>query len=306
MIKKTIILFLWVVFYSSQILASDEMVSIPGGPFIMGSDKIDTEGLAKRYGARTRWYVNEHPQHELIIASFSIDKFEVTNADYRKFIVATGGQVTRYWVETGYALSINPDLINRMNREQLLDALEPVDDKLKQKMDNDIESLRQTLKQYWRQLDQLPMMYVTWSNAQNYCHWVGKRLPKEAEWEKAARGTQGNEFTWGIQWQKSMANTGDESWPYFSAPGGSYSQDKSVYGVFDLTGNVQEWVADWYQAYPGATEDDPDYGLKHKVIRGASFGGTGHYALAYFQRGAYRSHAMPDFAMSGLGFRCAK
>ncbi|MDH4273518.1 MAG: formylglycine-generating enzyme family protein [Gammaproteobacteria bacterium] len=282
-----------------------DMVLIPAGDFIMGSNKLDDTLKSKEFGSVKPWFMDEHPQHKQHLNAFYMDRYEVTNARYRAYI-ADGHQPPEYWLETGYIVSIKPEKLKELDVEKLRRlAVERFDiDADTRTMDK--PQLLSAIQQHFQEMDVLPVVYASWFDANAFCRWAGKRLPSEAEWELAARGRDGNEFTWGNDWAAGKSNTGDQEWPMGVAPVGSYQDDKSPFGIFDLAGNVSEWTADWYQPYPGSDFSSADFGHKFRVVRGAAWGGSGHYALQLYLRGAYRFNLPANYAKEDLGFRCAK
>jgi formylglycine-generating enzyme len=225
----------------------EEMVTIPGGPFVRGT---------------TNGGFDEQPQRTLALETFSIDRYEVTNHQYQQFVLATGHR--KAGPPSRYAKSIS-----------------------KMRGPNQ------------------PVVYVSWDDANEYCRWKGKRLPTEAEWEKAMRGTDARLWPWGNQEKPNGANWARvQDGHEVSARVGSFSTDKSPYGVMDGAGNVMEWVADWYQEayYKEAPDKDPpspEFGT-FRVMRGGGYTTTGGDI-----RITSRSKMVPDFRDETIGFRCA-
>lgn len=226
----------------------EELVVIPAGPFIRGTSQGGFD---------------EQPERTIYLDEFSIDRYEVTNAQYAAFVKATGhrksGPPSRYAKNTGRMRGPNQ-----------------------------------------------PAVYVSWEDAKAYCGWRGRRLPTEAEWEKAMRGTDGRLWPWGNVEMPGGANWAriDDGFEV-AAPVGRVRSDASPYGVMDGAGNVMEWVDDWYLegAYAAASDrnpEGPEYGT-YKVLRGAAYTSSGSDL-----RITARSKMMSDFRDETIGFRCAQ
>jgi len=229
----------------------DRMLPVPAGPFIMGTDLERADEQDK-------------PRHEVTLPAFYLDKYLVTNAQYARFVAATGRRAPINWK----------------------DGRIPQGESLK------------------------PVTMVSWNDASDYCVWEGRRLPHEAEYEKAGRGTDGRRWPWGDNMDPTRLNT------YYNVGSSTnvtaYPRGASIYGVYDLSGNVAEWTADDLRPYEGSkapqnpSADNPTvpaHGMQtgsYKVLRGGSWKGDPFSTSLY-----HRDYAFPNHATDFYGFRCA-
>lgn len=302
------------------------MIPMQGGKFLMGSDKF---------------YPEEKPIREVTVDGFWIDKFPVTNEDFREFV-----SETKYI--TVAERPLNPAVYPGITEENLAPG-SMVFQKTKQRVD---------LKNYanwwawikgacWKHphgpgsslkgLDNHPVVHIAYEDAEAYAMWAGKELPTEAEWEFAARGgLEGMHFTWGnedTQLVKPKANTWQGEFPFENlvtdgyegtAPVGSY--EPNGFGLYDMAGNIWEWTCDWWVPNlnenakkfkscctpavnprvfsPEASYDTCQSNIKipRKVVKGGSHICAPNYCLRY--RPAARQPQMIDTGMTHIGFRC--
>ena len=267
-----------------------DMVLIPAGEFLMGSP--EGEGA-----------YDERPQHKVYLDAYYIDKYEVTNAQFKEFVEATGYVTDAE--RNGFGEVFNPKepaFFRRLNIEGVSWRRPHT------WIDNPNRSHPDAWENY-NIMDKMdyPVVQVGWYDAQAYAKWAGKRLPTEAEWEKAATGTDGR--IWSLETDFESNIEGITVYTNIAsnnlAPVGNFPTDISPYGVYDMTGNVQEWVADWYAAdyYFYIHQNNPrgpDKG-KFRVLRGGSW----IHQKSYQVRSANRAYQLSDYSSNFVGFRCA-
>lgn len=164
---------------------------------------------------------------------------------------------------------------------------------------------------FWEEeFQSYPAIYINWFMAKDYCKWVGCRLPAEAKREKAERGPNGNIYPWGNDspYADFVISNNQRSGIDDTAAVGSYPMDKSFYGVFDMGGNVMEWVSDWYDSdyYENIPSVNP-HGLpsgKYRVLRGDSF--SIHIIDPQCNRSPGSGNCDPFLMFANVGFRCVR
>ena len=243
------------------------MAWIPGGAFLMGSSGDDLVKVKRICGQPAiGWpcpdFKEEQPQREVEVGEFWIDRDQVTNRQFEGFVGATGHQT---------------------------------------------DAEKRSDEHNWRYYyvpgkENHPVVGVSWHDAMAYCAWLGKRLPTEAEWEKAARGTDARFWPWGDSWDLARLNSAESGVDGTVAVGSRCGEPgQSPYGVNDMAGNAWEWTADWWGWYENPhrpPEGNQGWG---RVIRGGSWRKRGHET-----RTTFRGHADPHGYSDDIGFRCAQ
>ena len=256
------------------------MVYVPAGEFIMGS----SEKWVSKHPER---HTSEYPPHIVYLDAYYIDRYEVTNAEYAAFLNALGRNTFACY---GY------DCAYVRREEDINTSLRDI-----RLIEHPGTPYTYTVAEGY---ERYPVTDVSWYGAQAYCAWLGKRLPTEAEWEKAARGTDGRRYPWGNEWdERSLA--GAEVWELFEI--GSDPLNISPYGAVDMLGNAGEWVLDWfdpryyvfssYRNPLGPSEPPPDR-VKARSYR-SSLGDSARWAISA------RDAAIPHLPGTDIGFRCA-
>jgi formylglycine-generating enzyme required for sulfatase activity len=277
-------------------------VEIPAGPFLMGTRKEEIPGLKERFG-EYEWYKyeSETPRHEAELRTYYVARYPVTVAQFGIFVENGGYRERRYWPEAR-AAGVWRDgqvktILDDVPRDHPYDFGERFS------------------------LPNQPVVGVTWYEALAYCHWLTERLrgwedapeplarllreegwqvrlPSEAEWEKAARGTDGRAFPWGNEADPDRTNYYDTGIGSTSAVG-CFPSGAGPYGIQDMSGNAWEWCATKYQdSYKDYQDDNDPQGNDARVLRGGTFDSRGRYV-----RCAVRFRSYPDPAYRYDGFR---
>ena len=301
---------------------AEDMVWIPGGTFLMGSD---------------RHYPEEAPAHKVKVAGFWIGAYAVTNAEFVRFVDATGyvtvaerpanpedypGAQPELLVPASVVFKKTRGAVDLSNPYNWWTYVAGADWRHPRGPDSSVDTL----------LDH-PVVHVAFEDVEAYTKWRGHELPTEAEWEFAARGgLDGAEFAWGNEYMpggRPMANTWQGEFPWqnraedgyeWTAPVGSYPPNG--YGLYDMAGNVWEWTTDWFQDHsrniksacctidnPRGGEQDqscdprtPTIRIPRKVMKGGSYLCAPNYCRRY--RPAARMPQPVDTSTCHLGFRC--
>jgi len=321
-----------------QAASLDGMILIKAGKFTMGGNNQ----AAVQHLPGTQARPDEFPNHEVIIDGFWIDETEVTNAQFSKFVKATG------YITTAE---------REINLEEIMAQLPPGSPE----PDPELlaagslvfvypeQSHNLTVNNWWKfkkgacwknpqgegssleGKEDHPAIHISWYDASAYAYWAGKRLPTEAEWEFAARGGKDkNVYPWGDILEnddKSKANFWQGNFPIVNhqldghektAPVKSY--EPNGYGLYDMAGNVWEWCSDWFHAEyyqclvdnnnfnnpqgPEGSFDPYQPSVPVKVVRGGSFLCNDSYCSGY--RSGSRMKSSPDTGLEHTGFRCVR
>lgn len=269
---------------------ASEQVRVPEGWFWMG---LSPDALARAIDACNKervagedcegWYTANAPRHRVWLDTFWLDRYQVTNADFEKFVAATG-HVTE--AERQGSGSVRKSQDGKWGWFTVQGA-------------------------QWRSpqgpgsstLANQPVLQVSWDDAHAYCRWAGKVMPTSAQWEKAARGTDERSYPWGNDWSDAKHSNSAKTVGH-TTPVGSYPSGASPYGALDMTGNVWEWAADWYDpGYYARSEarnpQGPQAG-EYRVLRGASWHHSAVISLA-----AHRTFQPQSRRSNLMGFRCA-
>jgi formylglycine-generating enzyme required for sulfatase activity len=299
----------------------ENMVWIPGGTFRMGSNVH---------------YPEEAPAHSVCVNGFWIDRHAVTNADFRRFVNATGyvtlaerpahaadypGPKPEMLVPSSVMFKKATHRVDLQNHYNWWVYVPGANWRHPRGHGSSVQGL-------WKH----PVVHIAFEDAEAYAKWAGKELPTEAEWEFAARGgLEGAEYAWGDEFMPSgqhMANTWQGEFPWqnlmqdgyeWTAPVGSFPPNG--YGLYEMTGNVWEWTTDWYQDHRnikkacctldnprgGQREEShdphmPDIRIPRKVMKGGSYLCAPNYCRRY--RPAARMPQAIDTSTCHLGFRC--
>ena len=240
----------------------EDMVLIPAGDFIMGTDSEQANA-------------DQKPAHQVYLEAFYIDKHEVTNAQYEEFILAGGYKSKKLWTREGWDFIQDNHIQTPWNYRQNKISTEP----------------------------DHPVIGVSWHEADAYAKWSGKRLPTEAEWEKAAKGTEGRVYPWGNEMDFSKLSYFPHVTKIQSV--GNFPGGASSYGVLDMAGSVWEWCADrysesYYDRPPRTNPKGPSNG-EYRVLRGGAWDSIRRQLQC-----TYRYYEKENYQNYTIGFRCAK
>jgi formylglycine-generating enzyme required for sulfatase activity len=244
-------------------IKEDPMVKVEAGEFTMGSNQGDDD---------------KKPVHRVYLDEYMIGRYPVTNEEYNAFIEAGGYSHKNFWTPGGWQW----------------------------KEEEKISEPRFWYDSKWNRPN-FPVVGVSWYEAAAYAGWLSETtgntysLPSEAQWEKAARGTDGREYPWRNEFDKNLCNS-DECGLNRTSPVGIFPKGVSLYGCLDMAGNVWEWCADWfksdyYKESPKKNPTGPKTG-SFRVLRGGCW-----FAVASFCRSASRNRHHPGGRDDGVGFR---
>ncbi|GAK49670.1 hypothetical protein U14_00893 [Candidatus Moduliflexus flocculans] len=222
--------------------STENMMLIPANTAIIGSDPKELDRLQRHEHVSRDMVEDEKPRQTVALSAFYLDRYEVTNADYKKFVDAMRYQPPLNWQNGMYPPGT----------------------------------------------ERHPVTFVSWSDAQAYAKWAGKRLPTAEEWEFAARGAQGLVYPWGNTFDTQRVNINQINKNV--APVGSFEDDLSPFQIYDMGGNAMEWTQSHYQG-------DPEF----YVLKGGAWS-----SKRFEARGANKTPGQETYQLSHIGFRCAK